>query len=69
MVIFVKGDKQIFVVNNEYIQNKVLLNNCEDGKVINVDDVQKMKNVYGILIFEIEEGVNGWDVVLDLEFN
>lgn len=69
MAIFAKGDKQILAVNNEYIQNKVLLNNREDGKAINADDVQKMKNAHGISIIEIEEGATGWDVVLDSEFN
>lgn len=69
MATFAKGDKQILAVNNEYIQNKVLLNNREDGKAINADDVQKMKNAHGISILEIEEGANGWDVVLDSEFN
>lgn len=69
MAIFAKGDKQILAVNNEYIQNKVLLNNRKDGKAINADDVQKMKNAHGISIIEIEEGANGWDVVLDSEFN
>lgn len=69
MAIFAKGDKQILAVNNEYIQNKILLNNREDGKAINADDVQKMKNAHGISIIEIEEGPTGWDVVLDSEFN
>ena len=69
MAIFAKGDKQILAVNNEYIQNKVLLSNRKDGKAINADDVQKMKNAHGISIIEIEEGATGWDVVLDSEFN
>ncbi len=69
MSVFAKGDKQILAVNNEYIQNKVLLNNREDGKAINADDIQKMKNAHGISILEIEEGENGWDLVLDSEYN
>lgn len=69
MAVFSKGDKQILAVNNEYIQNKVLLNNREDGKAINADDVQKMKNAHGISILEIEEGANGWAPVLDSAFN
>jgi secreted PhoX family phosphatase len=69
MAVFAKGDKQILAVNNEYIQNKVLLNNREDGKAINADDIQKMKNAHGISILEIEEGANGWNPVLDSAYN
>ncbi|MFY0597411.1 MAG: PhoX family phosphatase [Cognatishimia sp.] len=69
MAVFAKGDKQILAVNNEYIQNKVLLKNREDGKATNADDIQKMKNAHGISILEIEEGANGWAPVLDSEYN
>lgn len=69
MAVFAKGDRQILAVNNEYIQNKVLLKNREDGKAINAADIQKMKNAHGISILEIEEGANGWAPVLDSEYN
>lgn len=69
MSLFSYGDKQILAINNEYIQNKVLLNNREDGKPINDDDAAKIKAAHGVSIIEVVETDGKWDLIVDSPFN
>ena len=69
MFMFVVGDKQLLAINNEYIQNKVLLQGRDDGMPINADDASKIKAAHGVSIIEVSETDGKWSVVKDSPYN
>jgi len=69
MELFLIGERQVIAVNHEYTNRRVNLPQAEDGIPRNADDVLKLQNLQGVSIFEVAEGENGWEVVLDSPFN
>ena len=69
MELFVVGDKQIIAVNSEYVNPKLNLPHTEDGTPASADDVKILQNFQGVTVMEVEEGENGWHVVVDSPFN
>ncbi len=69
MELFVIGDRQVIAVNHEYVNPKLNLPHTEDGKPQNAEDVQKLQNLQGVAVMEVEEGDSGWQVVVDSPLN
>lgn len=69
MELFVIGDKQVIAVNHEYVNPKINLPHTEDGKPQSAGDVKKLQNLQGVAVMEVEEGDNGWHVVVDSPLN
>ena len=62
-------DHQVIAVNHEYTNRSTNLPEAEDGTPRNADDVLKLQNLQGVSIFEVADGPNGWEVVIDSPFN
>lgn len=68
MALFAHGDKSVLAVNNEYINRAHIFGN-EDGKPMDDDAVKKGMAAHGVSVFEIDQTVDGWQVVKDSDFN
>jgi len=60
---------QVIAVNHEYANTKTNLPQNADGVPASAEDVLKVQNVQGVAVFEIAEGDNGWEIVVDSPFN
>ena len=69
MDLFFKDGRNIFVVNNEYVNRGVIFGNRESGLPETDDDVLKGKMGHGVSVMEITRGTDGWQVVKGSEFN
>lgn len=69
MELFAIGDKQVIAVNSEYVNPKINLPHTEDGTPQTADDVRILQNFQGVTVMEVEEGEDGWRVVVDSPFN
>lgn len=69
MAVFSSGNRQVFAVNNEYVNRKIIHGNRETGLPENADDVRKSKAGHGVSVFEIAQKDGFWDIVKDSPFN
>ncbi|MBM7069909.1 PhoX family phosphatase [Actibacterium sp. 188UL27-1] len=69
MELFNVGGKEILVVNSEYANTKTNLPHTEDGSPQSADDVAILQNFQGVSVMELEEGAEGWAVVVDSPLN
>ncbi|KPQ21733.1 MAG: hypothetical protein HLUCCA24_00920 [Rhodobacteraceae bacterium HLUCCA24] len=69
METFVYEGRQLIVINSEYTNRKVNLPASQEGVPANAGDVLKLQNLQGVSVLEIEEGPDGWRVVVDSPFN
>ncbi len=69
MDLFVKDGRNVFVVNNEYVNRGVIFGNRETGLPETDDDVLKGKMGHGVTVMEITHGADGWQVVKGSEYN
>ncbi|WP_121064476.1 PhoX family protein [Chachezhania antarctica] len=60
---------QLIAINHEYANRKTNLPAAQDGTPANADDVLKFQNLQGVVVMEIAEGENGWQIVKDSPFN
>jgi len=69
MELFLIDGRQILAVNHEYTNPVTNLPQATDGVPRSAEDVRKLQNLQGVSIFEIAEGEEGWQVVVDSPFN
>ncbi len=69
MELFLIDGRHILAVNHEYANRATNLPQAPDGLPRDVEDVRKLQNLQGVSIFEIAEGEEGWQVVVDSPFN
>ena len=69
MELFNVDGREILVVNSEYTNNKTNLPHREDGLPGSLDDVRILQHLQGVTVMEVEEGENGWSVVVDSPYN
>lgn len=69
MDLFAKEGRNIFVVNNEYVNRSIIFGNRKSGLPETDDDVLKGKMGHGITIMEIARGDSGWKIVKGSEYN
>ena len=69
MELFLVGDKELLVVNSEYVNTKINLDAAKEGTVSSADDVTRLQNFQGVTVMEVAEGANGWEVVVDSPYN
>lgn len=60
-------NKAILVINNEYINPKIMFNH--QGKDLTLDDVLYEQASLGVSILEIQKEKDQWSVVLDSKYN
>jgi hypothetical protein len=69
MELFNVNGRELLVVNSEYTNRDVNLPHTDGGTPGSLDDVRILQNFQGVSVMEIEEGENGWSVVVDSPFN
>lgn len=69
MELFLVGDKELLVVNSEYVNGRTNLPESEDGTPASADDVVRLQNFQGVTVMEVAETDAGWNVVIDSPFN
>ncbi len=69
MELFEYQGHQLIAVNHEYANPKLNLAANEGGVPLSSDDVLKLQNLQGLAVFEVVEGADGWEVVVDSPFN
>ena len=69
MELFLIDGRHILAVNHEYANRATNLPQAPDGLPRDAEDVRKLQNLQGVSIFEIAEGEEGWQVVVDSPFN
>ena len=78
MELFDVGGRQVLAVNSEYTNNDINLvgvaveNAAEqegDPMPASAEDVLRLQNFQGVTVMEIEEGADGWQVVVDSDLN
>ncbi|MGI9365510.1 MAG: PhoX family protein [Rhizobiaceae bacterium] len=69
MDIFVEGDKQLIVVNNEYTNRNLMYGNRESGLPETDDDAMKGKAAHGVSVVEVGESDGKWSIVKDSPYN
>lgn len=69
MELFLVGNKELLVVNSEYVNPKINLPAEQNGAVGSADDVTRLQNFQGVTVMEVAEGEGGWGVVIDSPFN
>ncbi|WP_238365020.1 PhoX family protein [Mesobacterium pallidum] len=60
---------QLIAVNHEYVNLDINLPAAQEGKPASADDVRKLQNLQGVTVFEIAQGEDGFEVVVDSPFN
>lgn len=69
MELFEKDGKSIYVVNNEYVNRKIMWGNNPDGKPDSDADLLKGKLAHGVTVMEVAETDGNWAIVKDSMFN
>ncbi|XDA97289.1 PhoX family phosphatase [Sulfitobacter sp. LCG007] len=69
MELFNIAGREILVVNSEYTNNDINLPHAEEGLPTSADDVVRLQNMQGVSVIELEEGEEGWKVVVDSPYN
>lgn len=69
MELFLVQDKELLVVNSEYVNPKINLPSAQDGEAVSADDITRLQNFQGVTVMEVAEGADGWSVVVDSPFN
>ena len=69
MDLFVKNGRNIFVVNNEYVNRSVIFGNRETGLPETDDDVLKGKMGHGVTVMEVARLKGNWQIVVGSDYN
>ena len=69
MDLFVDGDKQILVVNNEYTNRGIMYGNRDSGLPETADDAVKGKAAHGVSVVEVADEDGKWQIVKDSTYN
>lgn len=69
MELFNIGGRQVICVNHEYANLDINLPGRPEGKPQSADDVVLLQNAQGVAVFEITDGADGWQVVVDSPLN
>jgi secreted PhoX family phosphatase len=69
MDLFEKDGKSVYVVNNEYVNRKIIWGNNPDGKPASDADILKGKLAHGVTVMEVAETDGKWAIVKDSPFN
>ena len=69
MSLFTKGGRNIFVVNNEYVNRGIIFGNRESGLPETDDDVKKGMMGHGVTVVELAFKAGKWNVVKGGDLN
>ncbi|MBB3710563.1 hypothetical protein FHS00_000116 [Limimaricola variabilis] len=69
MELFDIDGHEVIAVNHEYANLDINLPQNDEGTPLSVTDVRKIQDAQGVAVFEVKEGENGWEVVIDSPFN
>ena len=69
MSLFSKDGRNIFVVNNEYVNRSIIFGNRDTGLPETDDDVRKGMMGHGVTVAEIAQTNGKWGIVRGSEFN
>ena len=69
MSLFAVGEKSLIVVNNEYVNRRIIFGNRESNLPEVVDDVRKGKAGHGVTVMEVALSNGQWSPVIDSPFN
>jgi len=69
MELFDIDGHEVIAVNHEYANLDINLPQNDEGAPLSVTDVRKIQDAQGVAVFEVKEGENGWEGVIDSPFN
>ncbi|MGB1238339.1 MAG: PhoX family protein [Pseudomonadales bacterium] len=69
MSLFEKGEDNILVVNNEYVNRSIFHGNRASGLPENADDVRKSKAGHGVSVVQVKQQNGKWSVIKDAPMN
>ena len=69
MEMFTRDSRTVLVANNEYTNRYITYGANPSKQPETSDDVRKAKAAHGVSIFQIRDGSNGWQIVLDAPEN
>lgn len=69
MEFFTVGGRQVIAVNHEYVNPKLNLPQNDGGTPASAEDVRKLQNLQGVTVMEVEEGEDGWRIIVDSPLN
>ena len=69
MELFNIGGHQVITVNSEYTNNDINVTDFADDLPSSAEAVQTLQNFQGVTVMEVEEGEDGWRIVVDSPFN
>ena len=65
---FMVGTRQVIAVNHEYVNPRENLP-LTGGEITSADDVLTLQNMQGVTVMEVAESADGWEIVVDSDFN
>ncbi|MGR3499321.1 MAG: PhoX family protein [Limimaricola soesokkakensis] len=69
MELFSIDGREVIAVNHEYANLDINLPQNDEGAPVSTDDVRKIQDAQGVAVFEVTEGENGWEIVIDSPYN
>ncbi|PSK82984.1 hypothetical protein CLV79_111102 [Limimaricola soesokkakensis] len=69
MELFSIDGREVIAVNHEYANLDINLPQNDEGAPVSADDVRKIQDAQGVAVFEVTEGENGWEIVIDSPYN
>ncbi|MGR3634201.1 MAG: PhoX family protein [Limimaricola soesokkakensis] len=69
MELFSIDGREVIAVNHEYANLDINLPQNDEGAPVSADDVRKIQDAQGVAVFEVAEGENGWEIVIDSPYN
>ncbi|WP_432254314.1 PhoX family protein [Limimaricola sp. AA108-03] len=69
MELFSIDGREVIAVNHEYANLDINLPQNDEGAPVSADDVRKIQDAQGVAVFEVAEGENGWEIVVDSPYN
>ena len=69
MELFEVDGKQLIAVNSEYVNPKINLPAASEGVPQSQEEVTLLKNLQGVTVMEIADTGNGYEIVVDSQYN
>jgi hypothetical protein len=69
MELFSIDGREVIAVNHEYANLDINLPQNDEGAPVSEADVRKIQDAQGVAVFEVAEGENGWEIVVDSPYN
>ncbi len=69
MALFSIEGREVLVVNHEFASPRINLPQTENGTPVSAKDVQKLQNLQGVTVVELQQNAGAWQIVQDGALN